>query len=264
MNVVRAPRVRRDWPSLVLLLFSLSLLLVLLAPFSEMFLGLDWAHLQFAPHDLRAIRVSLSYSGVALFLCVLLGTPLAWWMARGAARWTRVAEALVLVPLLTPPLALGILLASFFGPYATVGSLLSQWGLDLVNTAPAFVMAQVYAAMPYYVLSARAAFAGTPQELEEISRSLGKSPWQTFWLVTLPLARLGLAAGTALAWVRAMGEFGVVLIVAYYPMGIPVKIYQNLQDIGLSAVYPLLWVFFLVAIPLPLWIGLRAGRRVGL
>jgi len=65
----------------------------------------------------------------------------------------------------------------------------------------------------------------------------------------------------ALAWVRALGEFGAVLIVAYYPQGIPVKLWVNLQNIGLSAVYPLLWIFFLVAMPLPLILGLAARHR---
>jgi molybdate/tungstate transport system permease protein len=64
-----------------------------------------------------------------------------------------------------------------------------------------------------------------------------------------------------LAWVRALGEFGIVLILAYYPQGIPVKLWVNLQDIGLPAVYPLLWVFFLVAMPLPLLLGLASRRQ---
>ena len=77
----------------------------------------------------------------------------------------------------------------------------------------------------------------------------------------MPLARLVLAAGIALAWVRALGEFGIVLILAYHPQGIPVKLWVNLQDIGLAAVYPLLWVFFLVAMPLPLILGLASRRQ---
>jgi molybdate/tungstate transport system permease protein len=123
-------------------------------------------------------------------------------------------------------------------------------------------MAQFYAALPYYVLAARAAFEGVPRELEQIALTLGHSPARSFFHVSLPLARLGLAAAVALAWVRALGEFGVVLIVAYYPQGIPVKLWVNLQDIGLSAVYPLLWVFFLVALPLPLALGLAVRRRL--
>jgi len=170
-------------------------------------------------------------------------------------------DAIVLLALLTPPLAMGILLTTLFGPYGLVGSLVAHTGVELTNSAPAFVLAQFYGALPYYVIAARAAFEGVPRELEHIALTLGKSPWQTFWLISMPLARLGLAAGIALAWVRALGEFGIVLILAYYPQGIPVKLWVNLQDIGLSAVYPLLWVFFLVAMPLPLILGLASRRQ---
>ncbi len=79
--------------------------------------------------------------------------------------------------------------------------------------------------------------------------------------MTLPLARLGLASALATAWVRALGEFGIVLIIAYYPQGIPVRLWVNLQDVGLSAVYPLLWLFFAIALPLPLLLGALSRRE---
>lgn len=233
----------------------------LLAPFAALFFATDWADFHFAQGDVGAIRTSLLYSGLAVLLAVLAGTPLAWWLARGHWRGKWLLDALLMLPLLTPPLALGILLSSFYGPYSPVGSVFSQAGIYLTNTAPAFILAQIYGAMPYYIIAARAAFEGIPRELEQISRTLGRNRLETFWAVTLPLARIGLSAGVALAWVRAMGEFGIVLIVAYFPQGIPVKLWVNLQDIGLDAVYPLLWIFFLVAVPLPLWIGLRARRQ---
>ena len=238
-----------------------TVLTFLLAPFAALVFATDWHDFHFAPGDLAAIQVSLFYSALALALVVLAGTPLAWWLAHYRYRGKWLVDALLLLPLLTPPLAMGILLSSFYGPYSPVGGLLSQAGLYLTNTASAFVLAQIYGAMPYYVLAARAAFEGVPEELEQISRTLGRNRWQTFWRVTLPLARLGLTAGVALAWVRAMGEFGIVLIVAYFPQGIPVKLWVNLEDMGLSAVYPLLWIFFLVAVPLPLWLGLRSRRQ---
>ncbi len=233
----------------------------LLAPFAALIFATDWQHFHFAEGDLGAIWTSLLYSSLALLIAVLAGTPLAWWLARGHFRGKWFFEALLMLPLLTPPLALGILLSSFYGPYSPVGSVFSHAGIYLTNSAPAFILAQIYGAMPYYIIAARAAFESVPRELEQISRTLGRNRLQTFWRITLPLARIGLAAGVALAWVRAMGEFGIVLIVAYFPEGIPVKLWVNLQDIGLSAVYPLLWVFFLVAVPLPLWIGLRARRQ---
>ena len=194
-------------------------------------------------------------------IIAVLGTPLAWWLARHDFRGKPLVDALILLPLLTPPLALGILLASLYGPYSAAGELLGRVGLVLTNTAAAFVLAQVYGAMPYYVVTARAAFEGVPRELEEIALTLGKERWQVFLEVSVKLARLGLAAGLALAWVRALGEFGIVLIVAYFPHGIPVQLYVNLQDSGLGAVYPLLWLFLLVAMPLPLWLGMVSRRR---
>jgi molybdate/tungstate transport system permease protein len=235
--------------------------LLLAAPFVGLALATHWRDFGFATGDGHAIAVSLGYSLLALVLIVILGTPLAWWLARHHVRGKWLIEAVILLALLTPPLAMGLLLASMYGPYGPAGSLLERAGLILTNSAPAFVMAQFYSALPYYVIAARAAFEGVPRDLEQIALTLGESPWRTFLRVSLPLARLGLAAGIALAWVRALGEFGVVLIVAYFPQGIPVKLWVNLQNIGLQAVYPLLWVFFLVAMPLPLILGLAARRQ---
>ncbi len=237
-------------------------LLLLAAPFIGLLLATDWRHFGFARGDGGAVLVSLGYSLLALVPIVGLGTPLAWWLARRRARGQWLIDALLLLALLTPPLAMGLLLAGMYGPYGPAGSLLERAGLLLTNSAPAFVMAQFYAALPYYVVAARAAFEAVPRELEQIALTLGHSPARAFFSVSLPLARLGLAAAVALAWVRALGEFGVVLIVAYYPRGIPVKLWVNLQNIGLDAVYPLLWVFFLVALPLPLALGLAVRRRM--
>ncbi len=235
-------------------------LALLVAPFLTLITVTDWRNFALAPGDLGAVGTSLAYTSLAMLIVIGLGAPLAWWLARHDFRGKAAAEALVLVALLTPPLALGILLASLYGPYSAVGTGLGRLGLSLTNTSGAFVLAQVYGAMPYFVLAARSAFEGVPRDLERIALTLGKEPWQVFLTVTLPLARSGLGAALALAWVRTLGEFGTALIIAYYPQGIPVKLWVNLQDAGLSAVYPLLWLFFLTALPLPLWLGRRGLR----
>ena len=90
---------------------------------------------------------------------------------------------------------------------------------------------------------------------------IGLRPWQVFRRVTFPLARLGFAAALSLAWVRALGEFGAVIVTAYYPSGMPVQIWINLQDAGMPAVMPLLVVFLLTALPLPWLIHLLAQGR---
>ncbi|MBV1707104.1 MAG: ABC transporter permease subunit [Hyphomicrobiales bacterium] len=244
-------------------LMALLVLALLVGPFAALALGTDWRHFDLAEGDGAAIITSLGLSLVSLAMILVLGTPLAWWLARTRFRAQVLIEALVLLPLLTPPLALGIMLAALYGPQSAIGHFMAALGISLTNSAPAFVLAQVYGAMPYYLVAARAAFEAVPRDYEQISLTLGKTRWQTFWRISLPLARAGVAAGAALAWVRAMGEFGIVLIIAYFPQGIPVKLWVNLQDDGLSAVYPLLWCFFALALPLPLVLGLRSRRVAG-
>ncbi len=245
---------------MVLMAGACSVLALLVIPFFGFAVTTSWTHLRPVRGDFESVWVSVWYTLLALIVIVAIGTPLSYWLARSSFRGKAVVEALVLLPLLTPPLAMGILLAMFYGPYSWVGQAVGMLGVELTNTPVAFVLAQVYAAAPYFVVAARSAFETVDPELEQISLTLGKSGWQTFWHITLPLARLGLVAGIAIAWVRALGEFGIVLIIAYFPQGIPVKLWVNLQDIGLSAVYPLLWLFFMVAMPLPLVLGIASRR----
>jgi molybdate/tungstate transport system permease protein len=246
--------------ALIVAALGLAALVALALPFAGLLWSTPWRALHLQPGDLGAVRVSLLYTALAMLFVALLGTPAAWLLARRDFRGKWLCEVLVLLPLLTPPLAMGLLLSMSFGPYGWLGRPLAHAGLLLTNTPAAFVLAQVYASAPYFIVAARAAFEGVPRELEQMSLSLGQSALRTFGRITLPLAGLGLAAALALAWVRALGEFGVVLIVAYYPQGIPVRLWVNLQDTGLQAVYPLLWLFFAVGLPLPLLGGLWSRR----
>jgi molybdate/tungstate transport system permease protein len=239
--------------------FALIPLAFLTAPLCALVTVPTWSQsAPISPEDSRAIVTSLLGAIATLFLVVCAGTPLALYLARHRTRASALAEALVLIPMLMPTLAIGILLAAFYGPAAPAGQNLARIGLILTNTPAAFILAGLYAALPTYIIAARAAFAEVPPDLEDIARSLGQSEPQLFRRVTLPLAQRGLAAALSLAWVRAIGEFGIVLIIAYFPQGLPVRLWVDLQDQGIDAVFPLLAVFLFVALPLPLWLGLRA------
>lgn len=239
----------------MLLLATLAILSVPLLALATSGFG-SWQQLD--PADARAVLTSLAGGAAVLVLITLLGTPLAHYCARARGRLASVAEALILIPMLMPTLALGILLAAFYGPASPAGALLQKAGLVLTNTPAAFVLAGVYAALPIYIIAARAALAEVPRELEEVARTLGDGPLRVFFRITLPLAHRGLAAALALAWVRALGEFGIVLIIAYYPAGLPVQLWVDLQDSGTGSTFPLLALFLAVSLPLPLWLGLRA------
>ncbi|MFM2480874.1 molybdate ABC transporter permease subunit [Celerinatantimonas sp. YJH-8] len=236
-------------------------LALLLAPFITLFLITPWNNFHLDYGDSQSVLVSLGLGGIALGCIILLGTPLAWWLARTQSRWRNLAEITVLVPLLTPPLAMGMLLVSAYGPYGTLGQLLTTLGLSLNNNPPAFVLAQIYAALPWYVLSARSAFEQIPRDIEEVALTLGASWTQIFLRLSLPLSKRGLATGIALAWSRIIGEFGVVMVFCYFPQGIPVKLYINLQDSGVAAVYTLLWLLLITALPLPLWCLIRRKTK---
>jgi molybdate/tungstate transport system permease protein len=204
---------------------------------------------------------SIFLTSIALVVDVVVGTPVAYYLARSASRDRIVWEAVVLLSVLMPPLALGILLSLAFGPQTAFGAWLLRIGIPTSNSAIAFAVTQVYVSIGYYVLAARAALAAVPRELEHIAALLGSPPLEVFRRVTFPLARLGLAAALSIAWVRALGEFGAVVITAYYPSGMPVQIWINLQDAGMPAVMPLLVVFLLTALPLPWLLHLLAQRR---
>ena len=240
-----------------LLLLVLAFLTV---PLFGLATGGDWLHATISEDDLRAIATSLAGGAAALVLIFCAGTTLALYLARAKGRISALAEALVLIPMLMPTLAIGILLVAFYGPAAPVGAAFARIGVVLTNSPAAFVLAAVYAALPTYVIAARAALSEVPPELEDVARTLGESGSRVFFRVSLPLAQRGLAAALALAWVRAMGEFGIVLIIAYFPQGMPVRLWVDVQELGVPAVFPLLAVFLAAALPLPLWLGLRSRR----
>ncbi|MDB5653485.1 MAG: sulfate transporter permease, partial [Tardiphaga sp.] len=126
-----------------------------------------------------------------------------------------------------------------------------------------FVLAQLYGGMAYFILSARASFEAIPEATEQAAEVLGASRLQTFRLITLPLASRGLAAGMIAAWVRVVGEFGIMMVFAYFPQGLPVKLFVNLQNEGVDAVYALLWIMLAVTLPLPLLTLFVLKQRIG-
>ncbi|WBO58848.1 ABC transporter permease subunit [Acidocella sp. MX-AZ03] len=145
---------------------------------------------------------------MALCIIVLIGTPLAFYLARAPGRLALLAEAVVLMPMLMPTLALGILIAVTYGPAAPLGRAFAAIGITLTNTPAAFLLATIYAALPTYVIAARGAIAQVPEEYEGLARTLGDGLWAARLRVTLPMARKGLAAALSLAWVRALGSSG--------------------------------------------------------
>ena len=217
------------------------------------------------PGALQPLIVSLQSGAVTLGVLVLFGTPLAWMLARGRLPFPRIWEAGVLCSLLLPPLVIGLLLIYLVGPYTPVGEWLGALHLSATNTFLALVIAQVYESAPYYVLGAQAAFSGVDPRMEQQAALLGDRPFRAARRVTLPLAAPGLAMALTVAWARAMGAFGAVIIIAYHPYGLPLQIWTTLQETGLASALPFALVLLVVALPLPLaayvWSARTQSRR---
>ena len=204
------------------------------------------------PGAFAPVWTSLGASALALAALVTAGTPLAWLMARDRLPFLRVWEAGLLVPLMMPPLVIGLLLVFVVGPLTPLGGLLARVHLTAANTFFALVVAEVYEAAPYYVLGAQAAFASVDRDLERAGGLLGRPPGVVWRRVTLPLAAPGLASALAAGWARAIGAFGAVIIIAYHPYGLPMAIWTTLSEVGLPAALPFALLLILIALPLPL------------
>ncbi|MDA8346087.1 MAG: ATP-binding cassette domain-containing protein [Thermaerobacter sp.] len=182
-----------------------------------------------------ATGISAGAATLSVVLIAFFGIPLGYVLARGHARWLRAIELLVQMPLAIPPLASGILLLFLVGPYTPLGRLT---GGALTDSFAGIVIAQTFVAAPFLVIAARSAFASVDPELEAVAATLGHRTWARFRRVSLPLAWPGIQAGALLAWVRAFGEFGATVTLAYHPYSLPVYTFVQFGSTGLAAALP--------------------------
>jgi molybdate/tungstate transport system permease protein len=179
-----------------------------------------------------AAVTSLATATASTLLSVVFGLPLAVWLARTDSRLRAPVAALVLVPLVLPPVVAGVLLLGLVGP-AGLGTLLDGPGLS--RSLAGVVLAQTFVASPFFVVTATAAVDGVDGRLEEAARTLGAGPLGVARRVTLPLSAGGLVAGATLTFARAIGEFGATLVVAYSPRTLPTAIWTAFLAEGLTA-----------------------------
>lgn len=187
------------------------------------------------PAARTALRLSLICSLSATVLAVGAGLPLAWVLARVEFPGRRVLRALVLVPLVLPPVVGGVALLLAFGRRGLLGHYLDAWfGVTLPYTTAGAVLAETFVAMPFLVITAEAAFRGADRRYEDAARTLGAKRWTVFRRITLPLVWPALAAGAVLAWARALGEFGATITFAgntpQRTTTIPLQVYLLLES----------------------------------
>ncbi len=208
---------RRRLP-LVLAVPAFAGLAFLVVPLAGLLVRAPWSTLGtrlFSAEVGQALTLSLVCASLATVLCLVLGVPLAWLLARGDVPGRRVLRALVTVPLVLPPVVGGVALLLVLGRRGVVGQYLHEWfGFSLPFTTAGVVVAEAFVAMPFLVIAVEGALRGADPRYEEAAATLGASRWLTFRRVTLPSIAPGVVAGTVLCWARALGEFGATITFA--------------------------------------------------
>ncbi|WP_118185653.1 ATP-binding cassette domain-containing protein [Paraburkholderia phosphatilytica] len=204
----------------------------------------DWASVDWH-QTWSAVGVSAASASVASLFVLLGGVPLGYFLARSSSRKMALLGFVVQLPLALPPLTSGVLLLFLVGPYSPVGRV---FGGMLTDTFAGIVLAEIFVSAPFLIIAARSAFAAVDPVYEDVAATLGHRAGSRFLRVMLPIAWPAIRAGLALSWLRAFGEFGATVMVAYHPYSLPVYTYVVFGSQGLPAMMPLLLPTLAIAV----------------
>ena len=204
---------------------------------------------------LRSIWLSIYTAGLAALISFVLGTPLAYLLARSKFRGKRLVEAIIDLPIAIPHPVVGIAILSVAGRNHWFGQMLGELGIRVMGSVTGIVTVLTFVGIPFYLNATKAGFEAISPRLEKVSRSLGASMFSTFIRITFPLAWRSMLIGIIMCSARAISEFGAVVIVAYHPMIAPVLIYERFEAYGLRYSQPV--AVWLVSISLILFLLLR-------
>ncbi len=167
-----------------------------------------------SPEIWTAVRLTIELATLTTAILLVVGTPVAWWLARSDAWWKEGAAAIVALPLVLPPTVLGFYLLVVLGPSGPGGALAGLWGArTLAFTFEGLVIGSVVYSLPFVVQPIRNAFEAMGDRPLEVAATLRASPARAFWTVAVPLARPGFLTGAVLGFAHTVGEFGVVLMI---------------------------------------------------
>jgi len=188
---------------------------------------------------IQALQLSIVTSIISIIIVVIIGTPFALLLARKDNLLLKFIDSLVELPIILPPIVAGVAMLMAFGRQGIMGPALSSVGIALPFTTGAVICAQIFVAAPFYIRAAKLGFQSVSTDYEDVSQTLGVSPWQTFWKLTIPLASPSILSGLALAWARAISEFGATIMFAGNLTGktqtMPLAILTAMEsDIGAS------------------------------
>ena len=229
-------------------------LALLALPLAGLVLRVEWGDflgLVTSEPSRAALGLSLRTAAASTMLCLLLGVPLSLMLARSSGRWASVVRAIVLVPLVLPPVVGGIALLATFGRRGWLGQHLEALGVEIAFTTVAVVLAQTFVSLPFLVITLEGALRAVDPGYADVAATLGAAPGRVLGRVTLPLVGPGLVAGAVLSFARALGEFGATVTFAGSLQGVtralPTEIYLQ-REVDPDAAAALAFLLVAVAV----------------
>lgn len=227
------------------------LLLLVVVPLLRMILAADPKILQATLGDAevaRSIFLTFRCALWATLICGILGVPLAYILARWEFPGRGAIQGIIDLPVMIPHTAAGIALLMVYGKRFFLGKAFGSIGLDFVGTEAGISLAMAFVSLPFLVNAARDGFFSINPRLERVARTLGASPWTTFFKVSLPLAWRPILSGGIMMWARGISEFGAVIVLAYHPMTAPVLIWERFEAYGLKYARPVAVILILLCL----------------
>lgn len=213
--------------------------------------------------DLSPAFISIKISFISTSIIFILGISSAWWMANYRGRWQGLLDGILTLPLVLPPTVAGFGILMLIGVHGPIGKFLNLFGVNIIFSWYAAVIAATVVAFPLMYQTSRAAFEQIDSNILNAARTLGVSEWKVFWRVAVPMAWPGVLAGTALSFARSMGEFGATLMVAGSIPGktltIPIAIYFATS--GGEMKVALIWVLIIFLISLTVMVSMNYWNK---
>jgi molybdate/tungstate transport system permease protein len=213
------------------------------------------------PDVIGSLLLTFAAGFLTVGILLLLGTPLAYLLARSGNRMKGVVSSLVDLPLVLPHTVAGLMVYLLFMSRGPVGAPLASAGIFFEDAFPGIVAAMVFVSAPYYIGAVKEGFARVPLPLEHVARTLGATRFRAFITIALPLTEGHIVSGALMAWGRAVGEFAAVVMVAYFPMVISTLIYQRFSTGGLAESRSVAFIMVAVSFLIFLMVRWAAGKR---
>jgi molybdate/tungstate transport system permease protein len=247
-----------------LYLFAALALLFIVVPVINMFFATDLDVFFQTARDSevkKSIFLTLWVSLAATVLCAAFAVPLAYVIAKKSFRFKTLLLGIINIPIVIPHSAAGIAVLGLVSRDTVIGKMAGSVGLSFIDSPLGIGVAMAYVSLPFLIISAVNGFSEVPEKLENAALNLGASRWQTFFKISLPLAKQSVFSGLILMFSRGISEFGAVIMLAYFPTITPILIYDRFTSFGLTYARPVAVIFVLICLTVFLFFYLLTNKK---